>query len=161
MIVWLWDASGTPGTACGVSGDYDSAQRAADACLAAGDAAAATLQAARLTDRPDALDPRYVRFGPRWQATRTRSGAVHWTELAAHPQPDPPSRELRRHHPKAAREPPDPPLGPARRRRHPAAPGPSPPLAQEAIATGADRMRWLKADSAAVEPPPMAVTICL
>jgi hypothetical protein len=90
VIVWLWDAPGALSAACGVSSDHDSARQAATTCLASGDATAATLQAAELVNGADALDPHYARFGFRWQATRTRGGAVHWCELPGSTQPDPP-----------------------------------------------------------------------
>jgi hypothetical protein len=85
VIVWLWDALGPLSAARGVSGDYASARQAASDFLVSGSATVATLQAARLMDGPDALDPHYARFGHRWQAFRTCSGAVAWRELAAPP----------------------------------------------------------------------------
>lgn len=84
VIVWLWDAGGEIGAACGVSGDYASASEAAGACVASG-MAVALVQAAELVDGSDALDAHYARFGSRWQATRTREGAVRWRELAPLP----------------------------------------------------------------------------
>jgi hypothetical protein len=85
VIVWLWDAPGALTAARGVSSDHASARQAASDCLVSGKATVATVQAARLTDGPDALDPHYVRIGSRWQATRTRNGAVRWREHAAEP----------------------------------------------------------------------------
>jgi len=83
VIFWLWDAPGTTTSTCGVSSDQADAREAAGACVASGSAAAATVQAATLVSNPDAADPYYARFGPAWQATRTRNGEIRWRELAA------------------------------------------------------------------------------
>ena len=85
LIVWLWEATGDSGFACGVSDNQAGAQEAAGACMASGNATTAVVQSARLVDSPDTLDPHYVRFGSRWQATVTRSGKIHWRESAAQP----------------------------------------------------------------------------
>ena len=85
MIVWLWDAPGTTTNTCGVSSDQSAAREAARACVASGTAPAAVIQAATLVSNPDATDPYYARFGPRWQATRTTTGEIRWRELTAPP----------------------------------------------------------------------------
>jgi hypothetical protein len=83
VIFWLWDAPGTTTSTCGVSSDQADAREAAGTCVASGSAAVATVQAATLVSNPDAADPHYARFGPTWQATRTRNGEIRWRELAA------------------------------------------------------------------------------
>ncbi len=85
MIVWLWEATGASGFACGVNGEQTGALEAAGACLASGKATTAVVQSAKLVDCPDALDPNYVRFGSRWQASLTRTGKIRWREFAAQP----------------------------------------------------------------------------
>lgn len=88
--MWLWEATGAAGFACGVSGDEAGAQEAATARMSAGMAATAVVQPARLVDYPDALDAHYVRFGSPWQATRTRAGVIRWRKSAVPPQAEPP-----------------------------------------------------------------------
>jgi len=83
VIVWLWDAAGPACRASGVSADIARAREAARACLTAGQATTALVQAAELVDGTDVLDPYYDRFGRRWQARRTRRGAYRWHPLAA------------------------------------------------------------------------------
>jgi hypothetical protein len=85
VIVWLWDAPGPARCACGVTIDYARAREAAGACLTAGLATTALVQAAELVAGPDVLDPYYARFGRRWQARRTRGGGIRWQSLAARP----------------------------------------------------------------------------
>ena len=89
LFVWLWEATGDPGFACGVGDDQAGAQEAAGACISSGKATAAVVQLAKLVDDPDTLDPHYVRFGSRWQASLTRSGKIRWRESAS-PQAKPP-----------------------------------------------------------------------
>jgi len=57
----------------------------ARACLTAGLASTALIQAADLVLGPDVLDPYYARFGQRWQARRTKGGAIRWHPLSARP----------------------------------------------------------------------------
>lgn len=90
MIVWLWEATGDAGFACGVSGDEAGAREAAGACMVSGMATTAVVQSAKLVDYPDTLDAHYVRFGSRWQASRTRTGTIRWRESAVRPQAEPP-----------------------------------------------------------------------
>jgi hypothetical protein len=85
LIVWLWDAAGASGFARGVSGDEAGAREAARVRVASGSTGTAIVQAARLVDDPDAIDSHYVRFGSRWQASRTRAGTIRWREIAAGP----------------------------------------------------------------------------
>ena len=89
LFVWLWEATGDPGFACGVCDDQAGAQEAAGACMASGKATTAVVQLAKLVDDPDTLEPHYVRFGSRWQASLTRSGKIRWRESAG-PQAKPP-----------------------------------------------------------------------
>lgn len=85
MIVWLWEATGASGFACGVSGDQAGAREGAGACIASGKATTAVIQQAKLVDYPDTLDSHYVRFGSRWQASLTRTRKIRWREFAAQP----------------------------------------------------------------------------
>jgi len=91
MIVWFWDAPGTTTSACGISRDPVDARQAAAAQLASGTATSATVQAAALVSNLDATHPRYARFGPTWQATRTSNGEIRWHEQAATPATQPPA----------------------------------------------------------------------
>jgi hypothetical protein len=85
VIVWLWDAPGPAHCASGITIDRASAEEAARACLTNGQASTALIQAADLVAGLDVLDPYYARFGRRWQARRTKSGAIRWHPLAARP----------------------------------------------------------------------------
>ena len=83
MIVWLWDAPGLARCASGVTIDYARAREAARACLTAGQATTALVQAAELVVGRNVLDPCYARFGESWQARRTRGGGIRWHPLPA------------------------------------------------------------------------------
>lgn len=74
MNVWLWEASGPDYSASGVSGDLHSAQRAAAACMADGQADSALVQEAML----DSIEGEYRNIGECWRAHRTVSGATRW-----------------------------------------------------------------------------------
>ncbi len=74
MSIWLWEASGPGYSASGVSQDRQSAQAAAAALVAAGQADTAQVQEAML----DTVDSEYRRFGDRWQGHRTVRGTVRW-----------------------------------------------------------------------------------
>ena len=83
MIVFLWDAH-EPGRFGGVTDDDAVARRAAEACIASGQATAARVELAQLVTGFAALTPHYRRTGHGWTAQcRSRDGVVTWVPLAA------------------------------------------------------------------------------
>jgi hypothetical protein len=85
VIVWLWDAGG-PGTFRGITGDEDSARRAAAHCITSGKAETATVEAASLMLGVSSLTDCYQRTGTGWTARRSSAG-VRWAALTV-PQQD-------------------------------------------------------------------------
>jgi uncharacterized protein (DUF4415 family) len=83
VIVWLWDAAGPAGDACGVTDDQAAARQRAQALLTAGHATTAKLQQAVLKYGLDVLDAHYDRSGAGWQARRTQAGTFRWHPLPA------------------------------------------------------------------------------
>jgi hypothetical protein len=79
VIVWLWDADGPDGGASGVTGDQDSACRAAEEAMAATGAAMATVETATHLDGGAWMKSGYRPTGHVWTARR-RDGEVAWTE---------------------------------------------------------------------------------
>jgi hypothetical protein len=85
MIVWLWDAAGPARTGHGVSSDEAAARLAAEACLLAGEATAARVEAAIAVLGTETLSSGYRRTGNGWQAQRGRSG-ISWKPLTGNPE---------------------------------------------------------------------------
>jgi hypothetical protein len=81
MIVYLWDAPGPARTARGISGDETAARQAAEACLLAGHARTARVEAAVAVLEAGTLESSYRRTGTGWQAQRRRNGPISWVPL--------------------------------------------------------------------------------
>jgi hypothetical protein len=82
VIVWLWDAPGPARTGRGVSGDEAAARQAAEACLLAGEARTARVEAAVAVLGTETLGSGYRRTGRGWQARRG-GGRVAWERFTA------------------------------------------------------------------------------
>jgi hypothetical protein len=80
MIVWIWDASGTAASACGVAGTADAARDAAGALITSGRADAARVEQAALVVGI-ALTYDYCPTGRAWHA-RLDAGSLTWTRVA-------------------------------------------------------------------------------
>lgn len=79
---WLWDA----GSACGVTGEEQSARKAAAECLRADRADTARVERALLVPGAGTLATVHARTGVGWSARRYRNGRIRWKPL---PRPPP------------------------------------------------------------------------
>jgi hypothetical protein len=81
VIVYLWDAPGPVRIARGIRGDETAARRAAEACLLAGHARAARVEAAVAVLEAATPEFSYRRTSTGWQARSPRNGTVSWVSF--------------------------------------------------------------------------------
>ncbi len=80
MIVWIWDASGSTASACGVAGTAEAALDAAGALVTSGKAEAARVEQAAIV-LGTTLSYGYCPTGRAWRA-RLVAGRLTWTPAA-------------------------------------------------------------------------------